>query len=218
MPAPSPAASAPAADLDDVVIPNPVAAAGEWRWGITQSRRSPRSLLHRPQRVSSRRVLRQLPHSPQLSDKGPDISSIEFQTPYEQVAAHARDAGDDYFAPDAAQDYLANPIHEVIVHVLIFDTPTFFFPASNDASAEDAARTFKFHISQDSRELESSKITAEGTETLGLGSGGSGSEPGIDIHLHVDVSQFKSSNPVTIQITAPSNQTYSTTFDLAALK
>ncbi len=155
-------------------------------------------------------------HSPQLPDTGPDLASIEFRTPYEQVAIRARDASDDYFAPDAAQDYVEHPIHEVIVRVLIFDTQTFYF--HGNASAADAARTFKYLISQNGRQLEPSKLTADGTETLGLGSAGSGVEPGIDVHLHFDTSQFKSDDPVTVEVLAPTGQTYSTTFDLAQLK
>jgi hypothetical protein len=155
-------------------------------------------------------------HSPKLSDIGPDVASIAFQTPYEQVALRARDAGDNYFAPDAAQDYDANPIREAIVRIQIFDTQTFYFHGY--ASAADAAASFKYAISQEGRPIQFRTLTAKGTFTVVPGTSGSTAEPGIDVHLHFGVSQFKSDDPVTVKVLAPTGQTYSTTFDLTALK
>lgn len=154
-------------------------------------------------------------HSPQLPDTGPDVASIEFRTPYEQVAIRARDnQWRNYFPPDAEKDYEGHPA-EVIVCVLIYETPTFYFAATN---AQPDTGGFKFHISQGGHSINYATVTVDDTLPVGAGSNGSGGFNGMDIHLHFDSSQFKSDAPVTVDVLAPNGQTYSTTFDLAALK
>ncbi len=155
--------------------------------------------------------------SPHPAGAGPNIQ-IEFRTPYEQVAYRARDAADDYFPPDAAQDYLEHPIHEIIVRALIYESATFSFPYAKNPSSELLARLFKFRVSQDAHQIDSDKLTAEYAIPLGLGPYSSASLGGIDIQLHFDASQFKSDDPVTVEVLAPTGQTYTTTFDLTALK
>ncbi len=105
-------------------------------------------------------------HAPQQPNSGPNVQSIEFWTPYQQVALRARNAGFDYFPPDAEEDYLVNPIHEVIVRVLIFETYTFSFP-----SVEDPARVFKYRVSQNGHEVKYDDLTAQGTFSIPAGSG-----------------------------------------------
>lgn len=154
-------------------------------------------------------------HAPQLSDSGPDVQCIEFRTPYEQVAIRSRDNQlNNYFPPDAEHDYETHP-PEVIVRVLIYETQTFSFSATD---AQPDTGGFKFHISQDGRGIDYAKVTVDDATPVGAGSYGSAGFGGIDIHLHFDVSQFKSDNPVTVEVIAPTKQTYSTTFDLAILK
>lgn len=156
-------------------------------------------------------------HAPQQPNTGPNVQSIEFRTPYEQVALRARNADNDYFPPDAEQNYAVNPIHEIIVRVLIYETPTYTFPPSDEDSPEFLARLFKYRVSQDGRVLECDNLTAAKTISMGSGSG-MPSFAGIDVRLHFDLSRFKSSGPVTVEVTAPGDQTYSTTFDLASLQ
>jgi hypothetical protein len=156
-------------------------------------------------------------HTPQMPKSGPYFQSIEFRTPYEQIALHARDAGEQYFPPDAEQNYLVNPIHEVIVRVLIFETYSFYFPAADKDSPDVLARLFKYRVSQDGRALPSDGLTAELDNSL-VGGSGTPSFAGVDVRLHFDVSRFKSSDPVTVEITAPGGQTYSTAFDVAGLQ
>jgi hypothetical protein len=153
-------------------------------------------------------------HSPQVSDTGPDVASIEFRTPYEQVALRARDnQWSNYSQSDAEKDYETHP-HEVIVRVLIYETSTFNFPASN---AQPDTGGFKFRVSQDRRVIAYNKVTVDDAAPVGAGSG-PGGDGGIDVRLAFDASQFKSDDPVTVDALAPTGQTYSTTFDLAALK
>jgi hypothetical protein len=157
-------------------------------------------------------------HGPQQPNTGPNVQSIEFRTPYEQIALRALDAGDAYFLPDAEQNYVVDPVHEVIVRVLIYENPTYTFPSAQEDSPEVLARLFKYRVSRDGRILEVDHVTAENTISMGAGSGGSGSFAGVDVRLHLDVSQFKSSDPVTIEVTTSGGQTYSTTFDVARLQ
>lgn len=154
-------------------------------------------------------------HSLQLSATGPDVQLVEFRTPYDQVALRARDnQWSNYLPPDAEQDYEKHPI-EVIVRVVIYETQTFYFSATN---AQPDTGGFGFHISQQSRTIPYSKVTVEDTLPVGAGSNGSGGFDGLDIQLHFDASQFKADQPVTIDVIAPTGQSYSTTFDLASLK
>ncbi len=154
-------------------------------------------------------------HSPRLPDTGPDVQLIEFRTPYEQVAIRARDnQWSAYSPPDAEKNYEADP-REVIVRVLIYETPTFNFPAGD---TQPDTGGFKFHISQDGRAIEGAKVTVDDATPVGAGSYGSAGLGGIDIRLHFDAAQFKSDDPVTVEALAPTGQTYTTTFDLAQLK
>ncbi|MGH9718019.1 MAG: hypothetical protein ACRD4R_15010 [Candidatus Acidiferrales bacterium] len=156
--------------------------------------------------------------APQQPNTGPNVQSIEFWTPYERIAARARDNWrSNYFPPDAEQDYAVDPIHEVIVRVLIFETYTFSFPPGDEDSPESQARLFKYRVSQDGRELPPDDLTAQPDNSLISGSG-LPSFAGIDVHLHFDVSRFHSSAPVTVEVIAPTGQTYSATFDLASLQ
>jgi hypothetical protein len=155
--------------------------------------------------------------APQMPKSGPYFQSIEFWTPYEQVALRARDADEQYFPPDAEQDYLVNPIREIIVRVRIFETYSFYFSPADEDSPYLMARLFKYRVLQDGRDLPSAGLTARLDNSLVSGSG-TPSFAGIDVRLHFDVSRFKSSDPVTVEITTPSGQTYSTTFDVAQLK
>lgn len=153
-------------------------------------------------------------HSPQLPDTGPDVASIEFRTPYEQVALRARDNQWGNYSPsDAEKDYETHPA-TVIVRILIYETPSFSFPATN---AQPDTGGFTFRISQDRRTIGYNQITVDDATPVGAGSG-PGGDGGIDVRLRFDVSQFKSDDPVTVDVLAPTGQTYSATFDLAALK
>jgi hypothetical protein len=154
-------------------------------------------------------------HAPQLPDTGPDVAFIEFRTPYEQVAVRARDnRWSNYLPPDAEKDYETHS-PEVIVRVLIYETQTFYFSATN---AQPDTAGFKFRISQDGRHVDYARVTVEDTLPVGAGSNGSGGFDGIDVQLHFDASEFQSDDPVTVDVLAPTGQTYSTTFDLAALQ
>jgi len=154
-------------------------------------------------------------HNPQLSETGPDVASVEFRTPYEQVAIRSRDNDLSNYSPlDAERDYEAQRA-EVIIRVLIYETQTFSFSAS-DAQPDTAG--FNFHISQDGRNIDYAKITVDDATPVGAGSYGSAGLGGIDIQLHFPVAAFKSTDPVTVEVLAPTSQTYSTTFDLAGLE
>lgn len=153
----------------------------------------------------------------QMPKSGPYVQSIEFRTPYEQVALRAQDMGLDYFPPDAEQSYLVNPVHEAVVCARIFETYSFSFPAAAEDSPDLLARLFKFRVSQDGHDLQPEAVTAAPDDSL-MGGSGMPSFAGVDVHLHFDLSQLNSSDPVTVTITAPTGQTYSTVFDIAQLR
>ncbi len=154
-------------------------------------------------------------HSPKLPDTGPDVQLIEFRTPYEQIAIRSRDhQWSNYSPPDAEKDYETLP-HEVIVRVLIYETQTFFFPASN---ARPDTGGFTFRISQAARGIQYRSVTVDDVVPVGAGSLGSVGFDGIDVRLHFAASDFTSDDPVTVEVIAPTGQTCFTTFDLAALK
>lgn len=159
-------------------------------------------------------LLAQYVHTPQSPDTGPDVASIEFRTPYELVALRARDNQWSNYSPaDAEKDYESHAA-EVIVRVLIYETPTFDFPASN---AQPDTGGFKFRISQDRRTIPYHNVVVDDAAPVGAGSG-PGGDGGIDVRLHFDASQFESDNPVTVDVIAPTGQTFSAAFDVAALK
>jgi hypothetical protein len=152
--------------------------------------------------------------APQLPDTGPDVASIELRTPYLQVALRSRDnQWNHYSLSDAEKDYQSQDA-AVVVRVLIYETPSFDFPATN---AQPDTAGFQFRISQDRRTIAYNKVIVDDAAPVGAGSG-PGGDGGIDIRLHFDASQFESGRPVTVQVLAPTGQTYSATFDLAALK
>ncbi|MDE3109805.1 MAG: hypothetical protein KGL02_07680 [Acidobacteriota bacterium] len=154
-------------------------------------------------------------HLPHPLQTGPDVHLIEFRTPYEQVALRAREnQWSNYLASDAEKDYESRP-REVIVRFLIFETPTFDFPATE---AHPDVGGFQFRISQGKRDIEFSKVTVDDAVPVGAGSLGSGGRGGLDIQLHFATSQFDPELPVTIEAIAPTGQTFSATFNVAALK
>jgi hypothetical protein len=154
-------------------------------------------------------------HSPKLPDTGPDVQLIEFRTPYEQVAIRSRDHRWSNYSPsDAEKDYKTSP-HEAIVRVLIYETQTFFFPATD---SQPDTGGFTFRVSQGARGIQYRSVTVDDVVPVGAGSLGSVGFDGIDVNLHFASSEFTSDDPVTVEVLAPTGQTYSTTFDLAALK
>lgn len=154
-------------------------------------------------------------HSPHPLQTGPDVQFVEFRTPYEQVALRAREnQWSNYLATDAEKDYEGRP-REVIVRFLIYETLTFDFPATE---AHPDVGGFKFRISQASREIDYTKVTVDDAVPVGAGSLGSGGRGGLDIQLHFAASQLDPELPVIVEAIAPTGQSFSTTFNVAALK
>lgn len=153
-------------------------------------------------------------HAPRVPGAGPDVASIEFRTPYVEVALRARDNQWTNDSPSEAQKYYDAHSGQVIVRVLIYETSSFNFPAT-DAKPDTAG--FQFRVSQDRRSIPYNKVTVDDATPIGAGSG-PGGDGGIDVRLAFDISQFESDHPVTVTVLAPTGQTYSTTFDLAHLE
>lgn len=156
-------------------------------------------------------------HFLKLPDRGPDVHLVEFRTPYELVALRSQEHWANYDALDAEEDYAAHR-DEVIVRILIWETPTFYFsPPDGGAQPgrlwppESYVRDFKFRVSQD-RPIAFKKLTAQ--EALQVDPSSFG---GFDVSLHFDTGQF-APGTVKIEVIAPGGQVFATTFDLDQLK
>jgi hypothetical protein len=157
-------------------------------------------------------------HAPALPDKGPNVQSIEFRTPYELVALRSQEHWANYNVLHAEQDYAARP-SEVLIRVLIWGAPTFHFaappPSTKPEQAppwlqEDYLRGFEFRVSQ-GHTIKVKQLTARNSCPPGCSDFG-----GEEAFLHFDAEQF-SSGPVKIEVIAPGGQVFATTFDLDQL-
>lgn len=140
---------------------------------------------------------------------GPDVAEIGIETPFLQIAKHARKT-QNYYAPDAAQEFAGKRM-ELIVHVDVFVTGTYA-----PADVPGFWRDFKVQLVQgDEVPAETADASAlsppceAGTETC--------FPDGARIRLLYDASKIDSS-PVTVHVITPDGQDVQTTFDLGSLR
>jgi len=154
-------------------------------------------------------------HLLKLHETGMDVHLIEFRTPYELVALRSQKHWANYDALDAQQDYAKHP-DQVVIRVLICDTPMYPFPRRPflapgkpaPRNPDDFFREFKLQVSQAAPiEPESRRVTAPWACF----------NSGVEALLYFKADQFAPGD-VKIEVTEPYGNTYETTFDLDRLK
>jgi len=154
-------------------------------------------------------------HLLKVHDTGMDVHVIEFRTPYELVALRAQEHWANYNALDADDDYAKHP-DQVVIRVLICDTPMFPFPQKPflapgkpaPRNPDDFFRDFKFRVSQ-AAPIEPEKRTGSSAMAC-FGAA-------VEALLYFKADQFAAGD-VKIEVTEPYGNTYQTTFDLDQLK
>lgn len=77
---------------------------------------------------------------------GPCVSSIEFRTPFEQVAARSRERGSNYTEQDAENDYRALPnvvsLHVFVLYPLDFSNDDSDYSAASEPLEDDGGYSF----------------------------------------------------------------------------
>lgn len=155
-------------------------------------------------------------HLLKVHETGMDIHLIEFRTPYELVALRAQEHWANYNALDADDDYEKHP-DQVVIRVLICDTPMFPFPRRPylapgkpaPRNPDDFFREFKFRVSQ--------TAPIEPERRAGSAPLWACSNSGVEALLYFKADQF-AADDVKIEVTEPYGNTYETTFDLDQLK
>lgn len=154
-------------------------------------------------------------HLLRVHETGMDVHLIEFRTPYELVALRSQEHWANYDALDADQDYAKHP-DQVVVRVLICDTPMFPFPQPPflapgepaPRSPDDFFRDFKFRVSQAAPIEPEKRMGNSPMACFGAGA---------EALLYFRADQFATGD-VKIEVTEPYGNTYETTFDLDQLK
>jgi hypothetical protein len=154
-------------------------------------------------------------HLLRVHETGLDVHLIEFRTPYELVALRSQKHWANYDVLDAEQDFAKHP-DEVVIRVLICDTPMFQFPqrsflAPGKPAAwgpKDFFSEFSFRVSQ------AAPIEPERRK---LSSPLACSNSGAEVLLYFKADQF-APGELKIDVTEPYGNTYTTTFDLDQLK
>jgi hypothetical protein len=150
---------------------------------------------------------------------GAFVESIEFRSPYKQVALRSRANRTNYSAQDAEQDYSRHP-EQIVVRVMIFLTFSYHGPAVQAPPGtikfwtdEDFLKDFQFHVAQ-----------AQAVEPKGITVGPGCPSPsscdvfdGREVLLHFDSAQI-GPGMVTIKVRTRDGQEVQTEFDLDKLK
>ena len=151
-------------------------------------------------------------------DTGPDVDSIEFRTPYEQVVLRSREHSIGYDTLQAEKDYAAQP-DLVVVRVAIFSTQTYpsltMHPSDPNGvwKAEDFLRGFKFRVEQEHL-IEPKKVVEQ---PICPGPDNCDFYGGYEVLLKFDGDQF-APGTANAKVTTPDGRVVQTQFDLDHLK
>jgi hypothetical protein len=150
-------------------------------------------------------------HLPMPKD-GPNIASIEVDTPFACVVDAVAHKLLGYHAPDAEHDFLGKP-GCFRVRVEIYFTPTYPDPTATAPVLGDFWRDFKVHLKQDTdiapRSAQGQPIYSDQTIS---------GYRGADLLLDYDVKKINQATPVTIEVIVPGGHEAETTFDLGSLR
>jgi len=134
---------------------------------------------------------------------GPDVSTVQFETPYLVIADQVSENQAGYFAPDAEKEFLGKP---EICRVRVF----VFFPLNDEENftVQLFQRDKEIDIqSKQNRFLYSLTADAEGEQTIGIES---------DVAYAAD--KIDADDDATVRVTLDNGQVVETTFDLSQLK
>ncbi|MGH9690825.1 MAG: hypothetical protein ACRD4C_07050 [Candidatus Acidiferrales bacterium] len=151
-------------------------------------------------------------HHLPMPAKGPNIGSIEVETPFACIVDTVAHAPMDYHAPDAEHDFAGKPAC-FRVRVEIYFTPSYPGDAHAAAALGDFWNDFKVHLKQDT-EIASNGVHGQPIHSDQTISGYMGAEILVDY----DVKKIDRTAPVRIAVIAPGGQEVKTTFDLGALR
>jgi hypothetical protein len=150
---------------------------------------------------ASEDFLAQYTHTLPKLNMGTYTSDVRIETPYVQVAEHARQTVN-YSAQDALKDYLSAP-------------PSVFLMQLDICFGHKESQSMKFKITQNDKEL--APISVERSPYFAGGRHGPSQVIGEHVMLQFEASEIESS-PLTVEIETPDGRHTETTFDLARLK
>ncbi|HTZ74741.1 MAG TPA: hypothetical protein VMB47_12530 [Candidatus Aquilonibacter sp.] len=144
-------------------------------------------------------------------DVGPNISSVELETPFANVVQQISDHSLNMRAPDAVQDFYGKPV-AFQVRVVVDFTPTYPAPATTAMQLGDFWNDFEIHLTQGS---EISPIGVHGTPILSdLTMSG---YIGAVVVADYNPAEIQS-GPATVVVTGPDGARAETSFDLSDLR
>jgi hypothetical protein len=144
-------------------------------------------------------------------DVGPNISSVQIETPFANVVQQISDHSLNMRAPDAVATFYDKPV-AFRVRVIVDFTPTYPAPATTAMQLGDFWNDFEIHLNQGS---EVDPIGVHGTPILSdlTMSGYIGAVVVADYNP-----QEIQSGPVTVVVTGPNGARAETSFDLGDLR
>lgn len=151
--------------------------------------------------------------------RGPCVSSIEFRTPFEEVAVRARERGSNYTEQDAEQDYAARS-SVVSVRVIVLYPLDVSNDQSNDSPADESPNSdseysfygYRIRVSQE-HALKPTQVRGEPVYFGGSQCSYCGGE---EIILDFPPDQLDA-NLTHIEVATPDGQRVKADFDLRAL-
>jgi hypothetical protein len=150
-------------------------------------------------------------HRPSAPLAGPDISSIQIQTPFACVVDDIAQHSLNYRAPDAQQDFLGKP-SDFRVRVVIDFTQT--YPPNNTTAMQlgDFWNNFEVHLIQGAeiptRSVKGTPILSDQTASGYIGA---------IIVADYDAAKIQS-GPATVVVTGPDGAKVESAFDLGSLR
>ncbi|MBZ5694204.1 MAG: hypothetical protein LAN36_02460 [Acidobacteriia bacterium] len=151
-------------------------------------------------------------HNPPPLRTGPHVALIEVETPFACLVDAISQAPLNYYAQEAARDYLGKP-GKFRVHVEIYFTPTYPKPDDTAITLGDFWRDFTIHLKQDT-EIPPLSVHGEPIYSEDTISG----YIGAIIETEYNVNKIDPGGITTVVVDTPDGQQVETTFSLNNLR
>jgi hypothetical protein len=148
-------------------------------------------------------------HQLPTPQSGPDIASVELETPFARVVDDIALNKLNYHAPDAQQDYYGKPA-QFLIRVQVYFTPT--WPAAGPAQLAHFWNDFHIHLKQ-AKEIASQSETGTPIYNDQAFTG----YTGATIAATYDAGKIRT-GPATVEVTGPEGVRAETSFDLDSLR